>query len=763
MSQTFNSTATTETVTGLTNGDQYNVTVAAITSVGTGPAASASNNPISLGTAPTITSGNSTTFTAGSAGTFTVTTNGSPAPALSESGALPSGVTFTDNGGGTATLAGTPAAGSGGTYTFGIDASNGISPDGTQTFTLTVDQAPSITSGDSATFSEGNAGSSTITTSGFPTAALSESGPLPSGVTFTDNGEGTATVAGTPAANSRGSYPITINATNGVSPDASQSFTLTVNAAPAITSDSTTTFTEGVAGSFTVVSNGSPNASLSETGALPSGVTFIDNGDGTATLAGTPAAGSQGTYPITINATNGVSPDATQDFALVVDGPPAITSDDSTTFTVGTTGTFTVTTTGTPTAAITESGPLPSGVTFTDNGDGTATLAGNAAAGSGGSYGITVTADNGIAPPASQSFMLTVDEAASITSDDSTTFSAGNAGSFTVTTGGFPTAALTESGALPDGVTFTDNGDGTATLAGTPAAGSGGSYPITITATNGIGSAANQSFTLNLSEAPAITSGNSTTFAAGTAGTFTVTTTGTPTAAISETGVLPDGVTFTDNGDGTATLAGNPAADSAGSYTFTIHATNGVAPEATQSFTLTIEIPAGFSSPDNATFARYSPSSFTVVTTGNPAPTLTEVGNMPKGLTYSNAVISGTPKKKGSFQIAFLANNGVGAQAVQYFTLTVTGYQVTTTSLPDATVGAPYSQQLTASGGVAPYRWKAQGALPTGLTLSKAGVISGTVDGSVTPGTYPIKVKVTDSKTPTKEILTATLSLTVDG
>ena len=251
---------------------------------------------------------------------------GAPTAALSESGSLPSGVTFTDNGNGTATLAGTPATGTGGTYPFTIGASNGISPNATQSFTLTVDEAPSITSGDSATFSEGNAGSSTITTAGYPTAALSENGALPSGVTFIDNGDGTATLAGTPAAGSRGSYQITINATNGVSPDASQTFTLTVNAAPAITSDSTTTFNENSAGTFTVVSNGAPTAALSENGALPSGVTFTDNGDGTAILAGTPATGSQGTYPITITASNGVSPDATQDFALVVDGPPTITS-----------------------------------------------------------------------------------------------------------------------------------------------------------------------------------------------------------------------------------------------------------------------------------------------------------------------------------------------------------------------------------------------------------------------------------------------------
>ena len=58
MSQTFNSTATTETLSGLSNGTSYNLTVAAVTSVGTGPAASASNNTIALGSAPAITSAN---------------------------------------------------------------------------------------------------------------------------------------------------------------------------------------------------------------------------------------------------------------------------------------------------------------------------------------------------------------------------------------------------------------------------------------------------------------------------------------------------------------------------------------------------------------------------------------------------------------------------------------------------------------------------------------------------------------------------------
>ncbi len=52
---------------------------------------------------------------------------------------------------------------------------------------------------------------------------------------------------------------------------------------------------------------------------------------------------------------------------------------------------------------------------------------------------------------------------------------------------------------------------------------------------------------------------------------------------------------------------------------------------------------------------------------------------------------------------------------------------ITTTSLPDATEGMPYSFQLTATGGCPPYHWRiASGALPPGLMLSDGGLISGT-------------------------------------
>ncbi len=93
----------------------------------------------------------------------------------------------------------------------------------------TVDQAPAITSADDAAFTVGQFGSFTITTTGYPTPAITEMGSLPTGVTFTDNGNGTATLAGTPQEGTLGTYPLTLTAANGISPSATQSFTLSVN------------------------------------------------------------------------------------------------------------------------------------------------------------------------------------------------------------------------------------------------------------------------------------------------------------------------------------------------------------------------------------------------------------------------------------------------------------------------------------------------------------------------------------------------------
>jgi hypothetical protein len=268
---------------------------------------------------------------------------------------------------------------------------------------------------------------------------------------------------------------------------------------PKITSLSATTFTVGVPSTpFTVQTSGYPLPAITETGALPPGVTLTDNHNGTATLTGTPGPGSLPTYTFTITANNGIGTQATQNFTLTIDAPPTITSAPWTLSTVGALLNFKVQTSGNPAAAITESGALPPGVILTDNHNGTATLGGIPAPGSLPTYTFTITANNGIGTQATQNFTLTVDSPPLITSAASTTGAVGAPLNFSVTTSGNPPPAITETGALPPGVTLTDNRNGTATLTGTPGPGSLPTYTFTITASNGVGPPVPQVFTLTV-------------------------------------------------------------------------------------------------------------------------------------------------------------------------------------------------------------------------------------------------------------------------
>jgi hypothetical protein len=81
--------------------------------------------------------------------------------------------------------------------------------------------------------------------------------------------------------------------------------------APSITSANSTTCTEGTAGSFPVAVTGTPPPTITESGALPDGVTFSGF-----LLSGTPT--ETGTFPLVFTAKNGVLPNATQNFTLTV-------------------------------------------------------------------------------------------------------------------------------------------------------------------------------------------------------------------------------------------------------------------------------------------------------------------------------------------------------------------------------------------------------------------------------------------------------------
>ena len=159
------------------------------------------------------------------AGAADVTVTGSPTPTVTERGALPPGVTLQYVSAGHYRLAGTPGAGTGRVYSKVKLVATSTSGHVTQVVTLTVDQAPAITSVAAKSGRVGNAYSVTVKASGFPKPTFS-SATLPPGVTITNLGNGKATLAGHFLV---GVHTFTLTASNGTAPDAAQTFTLTGN------------------------------------------------------------------------------------------------------------------------------------------------------------------------------------------------------------------------------------------------------------------------------------------------------------------------------------------------------------------------------------------------------------------------------------------------------------------------------------------------------------------------------------------------------
>jgi len=405
---------------------------------------------------------------------------------------------------------------------------------------------------------------------------------------------------------------------------------------PAFTSDAQAHVVVGEASTVTVSTSGSPSATLTESGALPAGLSFTPGTDGTANLTGTPSAASAGSYSVEVTATNS-SGSATQDLTVIVDPVPTVTSPSTASFTYDDQVYFPISASGNPAPALTLSGPLPDGLTFTDHGDGTASIAGTPSIYSGGQYPVTITPNNGLGV-STQTLVMTVTGPASITSPATGEVGEGAPADVMVTSAGWPRPALSLSGTLPSGLHFIDHGDGTAVLTGTTT--TTGSYPVRLTATNGIGTPATQNFTLRVGSAPAFTSENSASFAKSFANTFKVVATGLPAPTVSKTsGTLPTGVTFNAV---TKVLSGTPT--STGTFHVTFSATNGIGSPATQSFTLTVV--AMEITTTSLPMATHGQSySVPLKGLGGKAPYKWTATGLPAGLTLatSTGVISGKP------------------------------------------------------------------------------------------------------------------------
>src|SRR6266550_2280231 len=123
-------------------------------------------------------------------------------------------------------------------------------------------------------------------------------------------------------------------------------------------------------------------------------------------------------------------------------------------------------------------------------------------------------------------------------------------------------------------------------------------------------------------------------------------------------------------------------------------------------------------------------------------------------VTYNAGSASGTA--------VITATSVTDTTKISTLTITVTAPPaITTTTLPPGTEGTAYSQAIAKTGGAGTVTFSiSAGALPTGLTLSGAGTISGTPAGP--NGTVNFTVKVTDSSTMTPMTATQALSIVIN-
>jgi hypothetical protein len=212
-----------------------------------------------------------------------------------------------------------------------------------------------------------------------------------------------------------------------------------------------------------------------------------------------------------------------------------------------------------------------------------------------------------------------------------------------------------------------------------------------------------------------------------------------------ESGALPIGLTLSSGG----VISGTPTV--LGLANFTVRATDSRGFSGTSALSINVvaaPVAITTTSLPGGTVGTVYPAATLAATGGTGGFTWAiSAGALPAGLTLSaGGTISGTPTVVGlaSFTVRATNSGGFATRALS-INVVAPAVTVTTTSVPQGRVGTPYSVPLAASGGAPPYTWRVSAhSLPAGLSLSSAGVISGTPTTPLRAATW-FTVRATDS------------------